>query len=138
MEKGWGISTTQFRRLHKMTIPGYSIDFIPASRLNSLSDNEIVDFVFERIDNEHVLILESPLTPQLRLELTTRGLLRFSADFIGIKMQFITIRTEISGIFRGKSKDSTLLVIAPGNAEIDHSEDGDVSVKFPVSESVEA
>jgi len=121
-----------------MTIPGYSIDFIPVSRLNSLSDNEIIDFIFERIDNEHVLILESPLTPQLRLELTTRGLARFSADFIGIKMQFITIRTEISGIFRGKSKDSTLLVIAPGNAEIDHSEEGDVSVKFPVSESLEA
>ncbi len=121
-----------------MTIQGYAIDFIPSGRLENLSDEQIVEFIFDRVEKEHVLILENPLTPSLRLELTAQGLVRFSKTFIGIKMQFINIRTEVGGLFRGKTKDSTLLVIAPGNAQIDHSEQGDVSVKFPVAQSVEA
>jgi hypothetical protein len=107
-----------------------SIDYIPSSILIGLNQDELCEFILDKVNHDRVLLIERALDPDKRLALIQKGLERFSDEFIGVKLLQIDIKTDGQGFFRSKSNACTLLLVAPGNAHIDQSEEGDFSVKF--------
>ena len=108
----------------------YSLDFIPSNVTNEMSDEELYDFILDRVATDRVLMLENGLDPEKRLELIQKGLERFSEDFIGLKMVLIGIKTERQGIFRSKEVSNPIFLIAPGNAVVNQFPNGEISVKI--------
>lgn len=111
----------------------FSIDFLPATLTEDLQGDELFTFILDRVTRDRVLLLEKDLDPEARMLLIARGLERFSDEFIGVKLMQIDIKAESGGFFRSKQLASSLLLVAPGNATIEQSEDGDFSVRFAQS-----
>ncbi len=109
-----------------------SIEFVPFGVLERYDVSSRVDFIIEQIKQDRILLLEMNMSPDERLLLMQRAMEQYDTDFIGIKLHELRIRTKYGGFIRQKKLESSLLLVAPGDAEIIQKEHGILSVGLTV------
>ncbi|MDH5404752.1 MAG: DUF2073 domain-containing protein [Candidatus Heimdallarchaeota archaeon] len=110
------------------------IEFITASRVDGLSDNNLFDFILDRVSEDNIVVLEKSLDPEQKLNLIAKGLNYIqNEDYAGIKMFHFSIKTGTER--RWKSENTIQFnLIAPGNSEINQKREGHYQIKTNDSE----
>ena len=106
-----------------------SLEFLTSQKIENFSNNDLYDYIVDRIQSNSILVLEKDLNPLERMELIAHGLEKVTDGFYpGVKLVNITVSTGNQGFLRNKPKEIQFNLITTGNSTIEQKEEGDYSI----------
>ncbi len=105
-----------------------AIEFVSSNLLQQMEFEDRIEFILSNVMESKLLVLETEMNPNERLYLMQKALEKYDEDFIGIQLKEISIKLRTNSLLRHREVEASLLLVAPGNAEISHKDHGILSI----------